>query len=122
MQSDLVLQFREQGFYLFPLPLCACEGWCLRQLAGTLPSGFMHVDGKTAEGRAGALRPLRACPTTFAGSDVGIGAVAITPAAVVEWLPCGICLISACAPWVGAWPSFGVEVFQRRVLFSSTTD
>ena len=49
----------------------------------------MHVDGKTAEGRTGALRPLRACPTTFASSDVGIGAVAITPAAVVEWLTCG---------------------------------
>ena len=48
----------------------------------------MHVDGKTAEGR-GALRPLRACPTTFAVSDVGIGAVAITPATVVEWLTCG---------------------------------
>src|ERR1035438_1519070 len=49
----------------------------------------MHVDGKTAEGCAGALRSLRACPTTFAGSDVGIGAISSAPAAVVELLTGG---------------------------------
>jgi hypothetical protein len=50
----------------------------------------MHVDGKTAECCAGALRSLRARPTTFAGSDVGVGAIPSTPAAVVELLPCGV--------------------------------
>src|SRR6266851_663281 len=48
----------------------------------------MHVDGKAAECRAGALRSLRAGTTPFAGSDVGIGAVTNTPAAVVELLSC----------------------------------
>src|SRR5256712_11353025 len=49
----------------------------------------MHVDGKTAEGCASALRSLRAGTTTFAGSDVGIGAISSAPAAVVEWLTGG---------------------------------
>src|SRR5208282_175159 len=49
----------------------------------------MHVDGKTAEGCARALRSLRTRTTTFAGSDVGIGAIPSTAATVVELLPCG---------------------------------
>jgi hypothetical protein len=49
----------------------------------------MHVDGKTAEGGACALRSLRARTTTFAGSDVDVGTIPSAPAAIVEWLPCG---------------------------------
>src|SRR5580704_1650317 len=55
----------------------------------------MHVDGKTADGCAGALWPLRTWPTTLAGSDVDIGAVAITPTAVVELLTCGTAIAVA---------------------------
>jgi hypothetical protein len=29
-ESDLVLEFRKQGFYFFPLPLCLGELWCVR--------------------------------------------------------------------------------------------
>src|SRR5271157_5778153 len=49
----------------------------------------MHVDGKTAEGCASALRSLRTRPTTFAGSDIGIGTILGAPATVVELLACG---------------------------------
>jgi hypothetical protein len=54
-QSDLILEFREQGFHLFSLPLCMCELCRVRQLAGTLPGRFIHVDGKKAKRSAGAL-------------------------------------------------------------------
>src|SRR5580700_6241744 len=55
----------------------------------------MHVNGKTAEGCAGALRSLRARATPFAGSDVDISAVPITPTAVVELLTCGAAIAIA---------------------------
>src|SRR5580704_5195199 len=55
----------------------------------------MHVNGKTAEGRARALWPLRARAAPFAGSDVDISAIAITPAAVVELLTCGAAIAIA---------------------------
>src|ERR1700678_1455264 len=55
----------------------------------------MHVNGKTAEGCAGALRSLGARATAFAGSDVDISAVAITPTAVVELLTCGAAIAVA---------------------------
>src|SRR5258708_23373514 len=47
------------------------------------------MDDKTPQGCTGALRSQRARPTTFAGPNIGIGAVAMTSAAVVEGLTCG---------------------------------
>jgi hypothetical protein len=55
-QSDLILEFREQGFYFFPLPLCLRKLWRVGQFACPLPNRLMHVNGKTAEGCARALR------------------------------------------------------------------
>ena len=75
----------------------------------------MHVDGKTAEGRARALWPLRARAAPFAGSDVDISAIAITPAAVVEWLTCGAEI--AVALWLIGEPLRAVE---RAVLSVNT--
>jgi hypothetical protein len=77
------------------MPLCLCELWRVGQLACPLPNRLTHVNGKTAEGRARALWPLRARATPFAGSDVDIGAVAITPTAVVELLTCGAAIAVA---------------------------
>jgi len=48
-QSDLILEFRGQRFYVLSLPLCVCKLGGVDHLTRTLPSGFMHVDGKTAE-------------------------------------------------------------------------
>ena len=55
-QSDLILEFREQGFHLFSFPLCLGKLWRVRQLPSALPGGFVHVDGKKAKRPAGALR------------------------------------------------------------------
>src|SRR3989449_11771554 len=72
----------------------------------------MHVDGKTAEGCASALRSLRAGTTTFAGSDVGIGAISSAPAAVVEWLTGGA-EIAVAFRLIGKPP----RAVERAVLF-----
>jgi hypothetical protein len=37
MQTNLILEFRKQGFYFLSLPLCVGELGCVGQLAGTLP-------------------------------------------------------------------------------------
>src|SRR5580765_391941 len=49
-QSDLVLQFCEQGFHLFSLPLCLGELWRVDQLPRTLSGWFVLVDDQTPEG------------------------------------------------------------------------
>jgi hypothetical protein len=54
-QSDLILQFREQSFYLLSVPLGSGELGRVRQLSGALPGWFLHVDGKIAKRSAGAL-------------------------------------------------------------------
>jgi hypothetical protein len=58
-QSDLILQFREQGFHLLSLPLCFGELWRVDQLPRTLSGWFVLVDDKTPEGSTGALWPER---------------------------------------------------------------
>src|SRR5580692_8551171 len=45
-QSDLILQFREQGFHLLSLPLCFGELFRVDQLPRTLSSWFVLVDDK----------------------------------------------------------------------------
>ncbi len=54
-QSDLILQFCEQGFRLFSLPLRFGELQRVNQLPRTLSGWFVLVDDKTPEGSAGAL-------------------------------------------------------------------
>src|SRR5689334_21385853 len=49
-QSDLIFQFREQGFHFLSLPLCLGELWRVYQLPRTLPGGFILVDDQ-APGR-----------------------------------------------------------------------
>ena len=43
-QSDLIFQFREQGFHLLSLPLCVGELGRVDQLSRTLPGWFILVD------------------------------------------------------------------------------
>ena len=52
---DLILQFREQRFHFFSLPLCLGKLWCVRQLPSALSGRFVHVDGKKAKCAAGTL-------------------------------------------------------------------
>ncbi len=85
-QSDLILQFREQGFHLLSLPLCFGELWRVDQLPRTLSSWFVLVDDKTPEGSTGALWSERARATLFACPDVVEGSIAINSATVVEEL------------------------------------
>src|SRR3954466_15761320 len=49
-QSDLILQFREQGFHLLSLPLCFGELWRIDQLPRTLSGWFVLVDDEASEG------------------------------------------------------------------------
>jgi hypothetical protein len=46
MQSDLILEFREQGFHLFSFPLCLRELWCVDQLASAVPGRLIDVNGE----------------------------------------------------------------------------
>jgi hypothetical protein len=56
-QSDLILQFREQGFPLLSLPLGFGELWRVDQFPRTLSGWFVLVDDQTPEGSTGALWP-----------------------------------------------------------------
>jgi hypothetical protein len=85
-QSDLILQFREQGFHLFSLPLGFGELWRVDQLPRTLSGWFVLVDDKAPEGSTGALWSERARATLFACPDVVEGSIAINSATVVEEL------------------------------------
>jgi len=85
-QSDLILQFREQGFHLLSLPLCFGELWRVDQHPRTLSSWFVLVDDKAPEGSTGALRPERARAALFGCPDVVEGSIAINSATVVEEL------------------------------------
>jgi hypothetical protein len=85
-QSDLILQFREQGFHLLSLPLCFGELWRIDQLSRTLSGWFVLVDDEASEGSAGALWSKRARATLFACPDVVEGSIAINSATVVEEL------------------------------------
>jgi hypothetical protein len=85
-QSDLILQFCEQGFHLFPLPLCFGELRRVNQLPRTLSGWFVLVDDKPPEGSAGALWSERAWASFFACPDVVEGSIAINSATVIEEL------------------------------------
>jgi hypothetical protein len=45
-QSDLILQFREQGFHRLSLPLCCGELWRVDQLPRTLSGWFVLLSGQ----------------------------------------------------------------------------
>jgi hypothetical protein len=42
-QSDLILEFRKQGFHLLSFPLCLRELWCVDQLARALPGRLIRL-------------------------------------------------------------------------------
>jgi hypothetical protein len=50
---------------------------------------FLHVDGKIPESSTGALRFLRGSTTTFAGPDIGIGAIPLVATAIIKRLAGG---------------------------------
>ena len=85
-QSDLILQFREQGFHFLSLPLCFGELRRVNQLPRTLSGWFVLVDDEASEASAGALWSKRARATLFACPDVVEGSIAINSATIVEEL------------------------------------
>ncbi|HET6178227.1 MAG TPA: hypothetical protein VFE61_14930, partial [Candidatus Sulfotelmatobacter sp.] len=88
-QSDLIFQFREQGFHLLSLPLCFGELGRIDQLPCTLPGGFILVDDQAPEGSAGALWSEPARATLFTCPHGVEGAVPINPSSVIEYLAGG---------------------------------
>ena len=85
-QSDLILEFCEQGFHLFSLRLCFGELRRVNQLPRTLSGWFVLVDDQAPEGSTGALWSERAWATFFGCSDVVEGSIAINSAIVVQGL------------------------------------
>src|SRR5271166_981730 len=88
MEADMTLQLREQCLDLLPLSLCMLELRCHPEISRSLPSCFVHVDGKIPERSGRALRSLLARTALFAGSDIAEGAVALVAAAIVQLLAC----------------------------------
>ena len=76
-QSNLILEFREQGFHLFPFPLCLRKLGRVRQLPRPLSGWFVLVDDQSSEGSAGALWSERARAALFACPDVVEGVIPI---------------------------------------------
>jgi hypothetical protein len=58
------------------------------EISRSLPSCFVHVDGKIAERSGRALRSLLARMALLAGSDLAEGTVALVAAAIVDLLAC----------------------------------
>ncbi len=54
-QPDLILELREQGFHLLPLPQCLGELWRVRQLPCALARWFVLIDDQAAESGAGFM-------------------------------------------------------------------
>ena len=88
MKADVILHLREQRFDLLPLPLCLLELRSCPQISGSLPSCFIHVDGKVSERSRRALRPLLARAALLARSDIAECAVALVTATIVQLLAC----------------------------------
>src|SRR6478672_3279622 len=88
-QSNLILEFREQGFHLFPFPLCLRKLGRVRQLPRPLSGWFVLVDDQSSEGSAGALWSERARAALFACPDVVEGAIPIHAPPIVERLTGG---------------------------------
>ena len=96
VQSDQNLLYRsETAAATGTIALCLRERGRADQLAGALPGRLIHVDGKIPECSTGALRLLRACTTTFAGPDIGIGAVPLITTTIVKRLPGGAAIAVA---------------------------
>jgi len=55
-QSDLILDFREQGFHFLSLPLGMGELGRLHQLPYALPGWIVLADDEASESSTGALR------------------------------------------------------------------
>ncbi len=86
--SDLILQFREQGFDLLSLPLCMGELWRVRQLSGALSGRLMNVNGEIFISSIGALCFLGAGSAAFGAADIGMGMIANVQPHIVQLLSC----------------------------------
>ena len=87
-ESDVVFEFREQCFDLLPLSLCLFELRCRPEISGSLPSCFVHVDGKIPERSGRALGSLLARTALLARSDIAERTIPLVAAAIVQLLAC----------------------------------
>lgn len=84
----MTLQFREERLDLFPLSLCVFELRCSPEIARSLPSCFVHVDGKIPERSGRALRSLLAWTALLTRPYIAERAVFLIASAIVQLLAC----------------------------------
>jgi len=83
METDAALQFCEQCLDLLSLSLCILELRCCPEITRSLPSSFVHMDGKIPERSGGALRPLRTRTAFLARSDIAEGPIPFVATAII---------------------------------------
>src|SRR5271163_1185706 len=88
MEADRILQLREQRLDLLALSLRMLKLRCHPEISRSLPSCFVHVDGKIPERSSRALGSLLARTALLARSDVAERAVPLVASAVVQLLAC----------------------------------
>jgi len=88
MKADVAvtLQFCEERLNLLSLSLCLSVLRCSSEVPSSLPSCFVHVDGKIPERSGRALGSLFARTALLPGSDVAEGAIPLVASAVVQLL------------------------------------
>jgi hypothetical protein len=86
-QTNLMLEFREQGFYFFSLPLRVSELRRVGQLASTLSGQLIHVDSQIFISSTRASCFLRAGSATFGAANVSVSTIANIQPNVVELFP-----------------------------------
>ena len=84
----MTLEFGEQCFDLPPLSLCLFELRCCPQISRSLPSCFVHVDGKIPERSGRAMGSLLARTALLARPDIAERAIPLVAAAIVQLLAC----------------------------------
>ena len=82
----MTLEFGEQCFDLLPFSLCPFELRCSPQISRSLPSCFVHVDGKIPERSGRALGSLLTRTALLARSDIAERAIPLVAAAIVQLL------------------------------------
>src|SRR5271154_877717 len=69
MEADMTLQLSEQRLDLLSLSLCLLELRCRPEISRSLPSCFVHMDGKIPERSSRALRSLQTRTAFLPRSD-----------------------------------------------------
>ena len=90
MEADVTVtfEFREQCLDLLSLSLCMLELRRVPEITCSLPSCFIHVDGKESERSGRALGSLLARTALLARPDISERTVPLIATTVVQLLAC----------------------------------